>query len=321
MKNEHQRNTLHVVIGPTASGKSEFAVKLAKKYNGEIISVDSRQVYKGLNIGTGKVNGSWDKKNTSYTYKNIRHHCIDFVSPKRQYTVTDFKQDAAEALQNITERHKTPILCGGTGQYVDALLLNLQIPEVPPNEKLRKRLERKPVEKLYAELLKKDPIRAASIDPQNPRRLIRALEIIDALGAVPALRHNGSLTTYTQQGLHLPIKIYYLKPPRTTLYAKIEKRLRQRVHEGMVTEVIKLHQNGLTWKRMVELGLEYRFIATYLQRKSPTNKNTKTHAQTTREFLLSTEYTGLLTEIKRYAKRQETWFKKYASIKKSTRHN
>ncbi len=309
--------TLHVVIGPTASGKSEFAVKLAKKYNGEIISADSRQVYKGLDIGTGKVLGHWTsiknwklkiENSRVFMYKGVAHYCIDFVSPKRQYTVADFKRDGTKALLDIVARGKTPIICGGTGQYVDALLIDQTLPEVAPNAKLRARLEKKTTEQLFAELKKKDPVRASSIDPHNPRRLIRALEIIATLGKVPETLKHVNIQTYKQHGLELPVEIHYLNPPREELYAKIEKRLIERVIEDMLQEAITLHSKGLSWKRMDELGLEYRFISRYLQsvsklplklQKDPNN------------FIKSTYFTELLSEIKHYAKRQQTWFKKY----------
>jgi tRNA dimethylallyltransferase len=182
-----------VVIGPTASGKSDYAVTLAKKYHGEIISADSRQVYRDLDIGTGKVPGYWllrknrGKKRSGaqkevFIYKGIPHHCIDYISPKKQYTVADFKRDAEIAIQDILKRGKTPIMCGGTGLYVDAILYDQQIPEVKPDPAYRKILEAKTTAQLFALLQKKDPARAHSIDRHNPRRLIRALEIIHATG-------------------------------------------------------------------------------------------------------------------------------------------
>ncbi|MBL8031411.1 MAG: hypothetical protein JNK33_03755, partial [Candidatus Doudnabacteria bacterium] len=218
-----------VVIGPTGSGKSEFAVKLAKKMNGEIISADSRQVYKGLDIGTGKVQGQWKKmrsqkvkvktatsnsknsklakQNSVYVYKGIPHYCIDYVSPKKQYTVTNFKHDAELAIEDIVRRGNTPIICGGTGQYVDALLLDQSIPEVPPNPRLRAQLEKKTTAQLFSMLQKKDPARAKTIDPYNPRRLIRALEIITATGKpVPRPAKKGN--PFAAKGLPFVPKIH-----------------------------------------------------------------------------------------------------------------
>lgn len=352
--------TLHVVIGPTASGKSEFAVKLAKKYNGEIISADSRQVYKGLDIGTGKVPGKWVrtpsnspypkgktnadngsfiadassgpppkiggvrggmKSQETFVYKNVPHHVIDFVSPKRQYTVADFKRDGTKALLDIIARGKTPIMCGGTGQYVDALLMDQSLPEVPPDPSLRAKLEKKTTTELFAELKKKDPVRAAGIDPHNPRRLIRALEIIATLGKVPETFKQVNIQTYKQHGLELPIEIHYLNPAREELYTRIEKRLKQRIKEGMVQEIINLNKKGISWKWMDGLGLEYRYISQYLQsmsgslprigRVSLSDEALAKSEGGTISFFNSPQYLQLLSEIKHYAKRQQTWFKKY----------
>lgn len=316
-KTQNRPQKIVVVVGPTASGKSEFAVKLAKKYKGEIISADSRQVYKGLDIGTGKVLGHWTSiKNGKlkignsrvFMYKGVAHYCIDFVSPKRQYTVADFKRDGTKALLDIIARGKTPIICGGTGQYVDALLTDQVLPEVPPDSSLRAKLEKKTTTQLFAELKKKDPVRAASIDPHNPRRLIRALEIIATLGKVPEAFKHVNIQTYKPHGLELPVEIHYLNPLREELYAKIEKRLIERVTEGMLQEAITLHSKGLSWKRMYELGLEYRFISRYL--KSVSKLSSKLQKDPN-NFIKSTYFTELLSEIKHYAKRQQTWFKKY----------
>lgn len=372
---------IYVVIGPTSSGKSEFAIKLAKKHNGEIISADSRQVYRGLNLGSGKVTGRWlpvtrhpeqssrvkgsenlkieklkIKNSLVFIYKSIPHHCIDFVSPKRQYTVSHFKHDGTKAMLDILARGKTPIICGGTGQYVDALILQDNIPEVPPDKKFRKRMEKKSTSQLFAMLQKKDPVRAANIDPHNPRRLIRALEIIHTTGApVPALSpgvgragerslHRSDLlyttyksnTTYITHSSYqidksaiknLKSKIIYLNPPREQLNKKIEKRLKERIRSGMLQEVIELHNppagGNLSWKRLDDLGLEYRYVSRFLQTQihsglvipvsisEPASAGRPESMNLAKHFLNSQEYAELLREIKHYAKRQQTWFRKY----------
>lgn len=309
-----------VVIGPTASGKSEYAVKLAKKYNGEIISADSRQVYKGLDIGTGKVPGHWvSLKNRGrgrsgtgskvFVYKDIPHHCIDYISPKKQYAVTDFKCDAELAIEDIISRGKTPIICGGTGLYVDAVLFNQSIPEVEPDPAYRKKLEAKSTAQLFALLSKRDPVRARTIDAHNPRRLIRALEIIHATGKpVPPLqatpnmtymtyKSNTSHTTYNTHGPNtLRVEIHYLQPARAVLYKKIEKRLNEWLKKELLfTEIKKLRADGVTWKRIMEFGLEYKYASEYLRGKID----------------YPTMYAQSLKSIQQYAKRQETWFKKY----------
>ena len=330
-----QNQAIHVVIGPTASGKSEYAVGLAKKHNGEIISADSRQVYRGLDIGTGKIPGHWvipksdGRHKREYIYKNIRHHCIDFVSPKHQYTVSDFKRDGEKAIRDILSRDKTPIICGGTGQFIDALVLDTHIPEVPPNPKFRKQMEKKTPAQLFALLKKKDPVRASSIDSQNPRRLIRALEIVHATGKpVPeqelhmtyrsykTYKSYPSYKTYTTYGGQvIPIKIHYLNPPRAVLFKRIEKRLKERINLGMVKEVVTLRAQGITWKRLEELGLEYRYVSRYVRSENDMKSREGKKWKISR-FIESPYYVELLSEIKHYAKRQETWFKKYTNVAK-----
>jgi tRNA dimethylallyltransferase len=169
-----------VIVGPTSSGKSDLAVALAKKFNGEVISADSRQVYKGLNIGTGKI--------TKKEMRGVKHHLLDVADPRKQFTVSDFLDLTNKTIVQIVKSGKLPIVCGGTGFYIDALLGEKQIPEVPPNPKLRKQLENKTTKELFKMLQKLDPERAKNIDAQNPRRLVRAIEIAKKLGKVPEYR-------------------------------------------------------------------------------------------------------------------------------------
>ena len=158
-----------IILGPTASGKSELAVKMARKIGGEIISADSRQVYKGLNIGSGKI--------TKKEMRGVPHYCLDIASPKKVFTAVDFKKCAEKAIKDIQSRDKTPIICGGTGFYIGVITGAIDIPEIKPNWKLRKKLEKMPTEKLFKMLKKLDHARARNIDAKNPRRLIRAIEI------------------------------------------------------------------------------------------------------------------------------------------------
>ncbi|MBI2639927.1 MAG: tRNA (adenosine(37)-N6)-dimethylallyltransferase MiaA [Candidatus Sungbacteria bacterium] len=187
---EKEAQKLIVIIGPTASGKSELAVRLAKKFSGEIISADSRQVYRELDIGTGKVPGKWRQKPKVFVYKAIPHYCIDFVSPKRVFTAADFKKCAEGAIQDINRRGKIPVMAGGTGFYIDAVLYENLLPNVPPNKTLRNTLSQKSARKLFMLLKRLDPERAKNIDRKNPRRLIRAIEIAKALGRVPKFKKN-----------------------------------------------------------------------------------------------------------------------------------
>ena len=272
-----------VIVGPTATGKSEVAVFLAKKFDGEVISADSRQVYKGLDIGTGKI--------TKREMSGVPHHLLDVANPKRVFTVSEYKKLGEKALQDIRQRGKLPIICGGTGFYIQALVDGIILPEVPPNKKLRKQLEKKLVTELFATLKKLDPRRAKEIDRKNPRRLIRAIEIAKYLGRVPRLKVQAPKNTdILQIGIDMPDKI---------LKERIEKRLKARIKKGMIEEAVRLHRQGLSWKRMEELGLEYRYLARYLQGKI--SKKMMAHE--------------LNKEIWQYAKRQRTWFKRDKRIR------
>lgn len=281
--NSQNLKKLLVVVGPTASGKSDLAVRLAKNFGGEVISADSRQVYKGLDIGTGKI--------TKREMRGIPHYLLGVASPKRVFTVTEYKPLAEKTLGDIWRRGKLPIICGGTGFYIRAVIDNLVIPEAPPDKKLRKKLEKKSTEELFLTLKKLDPRRAKEIDAKNPRRLIRAIEIAKHLGKVPHLEARPpNDIDVLGIGIDLPDKI---------LKERIKKRLLARVKHGMIAEAKRLRKQGLSFKRMDELGLEYRFLARYLQNKI------------TREEMVN----ELEREIWRYAKRQRTWFKKDKRIK------
>lgn len=269
-----------VIVGPTASGKTALAIKLAKDFNGEIISADSRQVYQGLDIGTGKV--------TMEEMGGIPHHLLDVVNPTDTYTAADFVHDGKRAVEEIIVRCKLPIIAGGTFFFVDALLGKNLLPEVPPNPKLRAELEKMDTEALFTLLQEKDPERASSVDSRNRRRLIRSLEIIGTLGSVPKQQQDE-----TYDALTLGIEI-----DKETLRQNIHARLVARVEGGMLEEVQNLHQNGLSYERLDALGLEYRYVSQYLQGKL------------TRKELI----TVLDAKIWQYAKRQMTWLKRDKSI-------
>lgn len=277
----HPKPKIIAVVGPTATGKSDLAVEIAKRFNGEIVSADSRQVYRGLDIGSGKI--------TKREMCGIPHHLLDVADPKRQFSVAQYQRLAARAIDGIIKRGKVPIFCGGTGLYVDAVLTGTSFPAVPPNAKLRKELEKLSVTKLFEKLQKLDPSRAETIDAKNPVRLIRAIEIASVLGHVPHL------------GVRLPIwnvlKIG-LTFPREELEKRIHARLTARLRRGMLAEARRLHAEGLSWKRMESLGLEYRFLAQFLQKKIPKDEMIR----------------DLGTAIRNYAKRQMTWFKRDKNI-------
>jgi len=272
---------LIVIVGPNASGKSELAVRLAKKFNGEVISADSRQVYKGLDIGSGKI--------TKKEMRGIPHHLIDVISPKRTFTVAQYQKLALKAIKNIWQREKLPIICGGTGFYVQAVVDGLIIPEIKPDLKLRKKLEKKSTEELFNLLKRKDQRRAKEIDRHNKRRLIRALEIVEAIGRVPKLK---------TEPLRAEISIIGIKKSRSALKKLIHRRLIKRLKMGLLKEVEKLHRQGLSWQRLENFGLEYRFGAQLLQGEL-----------TEKEFIAKLE-----NAIYHYAKRQMTWFKRNKRI-------
>ncbi|MCC6198830.1 tRNA (adenosine(37)-N6)-dimethylallyltransferase MiaA [Candidatus Nomurabacteria bacterium] len=267
-----------VVCGPTATGKSDFAIALAKKIGGEIISADSRQVYRGLDIGSGKI--------TKREMKSVPHHLLDVASPTRVFSVAQYKKLADKAIKDILKRGKVPIICGGTGLYIDAVVYDTDFPAVPPNKPLRIQLEKIPTEALVQKLEALDLERFAAIDTNNRVRLIRAIEIARALGKVPKVSRQK----------RYDVEWHYLDFPDDILKTRIHNRLYKRMKSGMVTEVRRLHSEGVSWKRLEALGLEYRYLAQFLQ-----GKITKS------EMLVQLE-----TAIWHYAKRQRTWFKKYA---------
>jgi len=265
-----------VILGPTASGKSDLAIALAKKFNGEVISADSRQVYKGMNLGSGKI--------TKKEMLGIPHHLLDVANPKKVYSVAEYQKTVHRVILEILGRGKLPIVAGGTGFYIQSIVDNLSLPEVPPNNKLRKELETKSVTELFKQLKKLDPKRAETIDAKNPHRLIRAIEISKYLGQVPVLKKEQKYNT-----LQIGIKVDYIE-----LKKKIALRLTKRLKQGMITEVKNLYKSGVSWKRLESFGLEYTFIARFLQKKI------------SKQEMLD----GVKTESLKYAKRQMTWFKK-----------
>lgn len=278
---KYQKPKIIAVVGPTATGKSDFAVNIAKKVGGEIISADSRQVYKGLDIGSGKI--------TKKEMRGIPHFLLDVVDPKKVFTVAQYKKLAEKKIEEIISRGKIPIIVGGTGFYIDTLINDSSIPEVKPNKELRKKLSKLSTEKLFEMLKKLDPRRAKEIDAKNPVRLIRAIEIAKELGKVPKIKSNPKYESI----------IVGLDFPDDELKRRIEDRLIKRFKkEKMLDEAKRLHKQGLTFKRMEQLGLEYRYTALYLQGKI-----------TEKEMVEK-----LNSEIWKYAKRQRTWFKRNKDI-------
>lgn len=278
------RGKIIVILGPTSSGKSDIAIKLAQKFDGEIVSADSRQIYRGMDIGTGKV--------TKQEQKLVKHWMLDIVSPNTEYNVAKYKKRAQKILEDILKRGKLPIICGGTGFWIKALVDNIDFPEVKPDPALRNMLSNKSADELFGELKKIDPERARTIDPKNKVRLIRAIEICKAIGKVPIVSHQSSVISqhFLQIGIDLP---------KETLNERIMTRLEKRFRQGMVDEVKNLHsKNKVSWKKLESFGLEYYWISLYLQNKLP----------------LEEAKEKLYYDIIHYAKRQMTWFRKDSRI-------
>lgn len=277
-KIENKNCKLITVLGPTSSGKSDLAVALAKKFNGEVISADSRQIYKGMDIGSGKI--------TEKEMRGIPHYLLDVASPKRKFTVAQYKKLALKVINKILKRGRIPILCGGTGFYIQSVVDGISIPPVKPDWKLRKSLEKLTSEELFKKLKKIDRQRSKTIDQNNKRRLIRALEIIaKTKKPVPLIK---------KEPLPYPVLMIGIEKEKKELRELIKKRLLKRLKQGMIEEIKKLHDSGVSWKRLEEFGLEYRYVAQYLQGKL--------------NYIDMSE--KLQKETEHFANRQMTWWKK-----------
>lgn len=273
----------HIVLvaGPTASGKSKEAIRIAKERGGEVISVDSRQVYRRLDIGTEKI--------TPEEMAGIPHHLIDVREPAEKYSAGDFVHDAERLIAEINARGNLPILAGGTHFYFDALLYGL--PQIEPDEELREELEKLSSEELSAEIKEKDPARFAQLDPQNRRRLVRALEIIRTAGSVPE-----------RQAREIPYEVEWviINPERDVLRERIDARLAEALNRGLIEEVRQIREE-VDDARLTELGLEYRVVGEYLR------------GERTYDSILPT----LSAQLWRFATRQKAWLRKLTA---NTRH-
>ncbi len=275
---------LIVIIGPTASGKSGLALKIAKKFKGEIVSADSCQIYKEMNIGTAKP--------TKKELVSVKHYLVNIKSPRETYSVGEFKKDAINAINKIIVSGKTPILVGGTGLYISSIINNLEIPEIKQNKKLRAQIEKeikiKGLDFVFKTLVALDPEAAYLVDPKNPRRVIRALEIATLTGKPFSQQRKFGKTLYN----FLEI---CLNPPLEILKTRINKRIKEMMNDGLVAEVKKLtNKYGYKCKSFDAIG--YREIIAYLKKKITLEEAVKQMENNTWHF----------------AKRQITWFKKYS---------
>jgi len=288
-------NNLLVILGPTATGKTKLAVQLACKLNGEIISADSRQVYRGMDIGTGKDLGEY-----KLYEKSIPNHLIDIVGPVEEYNVARFQRDFQRVYSDIKEREKLPILCGGTGFYIKAVLMDFQLPKAEPNKQLREKLETWELKELIKELEAISPGASANTPVDTKRRVIRAIEVAKDRGQEIEVRnkkmdkHRSPIPylRFSVPDTHSPV-VLGVDYPRTVIRKLITTRLYFRLENGMIEEVESLLQNGVTHERLEILGLEYRFISRYLN--GVYNKD---------EMIIL-----LNTAIHQFAKKQMTFFR------------
>lgn len=241
---------LVVILGPTASGKSSLGIALAQRFHGEIVSADSRQVYRGLDIGSAKV--------TPEEQAMVPHHLLDVVDPNEVYTVAQYQQEVNAAIAGILERGHQPFLVGGSPHYIQAVVDNLDIPAIPPQPALRAELESRSLATLLAQLEELDPRSAATIERQNPRRVIRALEVCLVSGKPFSEQRRIADPLY--ESLLLGIQW-----PRAVLYQRIDARVDERMQQGMVQEVQHLLECGVSPERLEALGLEYRYINRWLR--------------------------------------------------------
>jgi len=280
MTEQQQRQNLVVVLGPTASGKSDLGIALARDWHGEIVSADSRQVYRGLDIGTGKVPPA--------ARTLVPHHLIDIVDPGAEFSVAMYQDMALAAIAAIAARGALPLLVGGSPHYLQAVLEGLEIPRVPPNWELRAELVRRPPDELLALLRTYDPVAAAQVDPHNSRRIIRAIEVCLATGKPFSAQRRRSPERFRTLKLGL-------NWPRSELYRRIDQRVDVRLAQGMIEEVERLIASGVDPNWLHSLGLEYRFIVDYLAgRLAP------------RELMVE----RLKFAIHRFAREQIGWFRR-----------
>jgi tRNA dimethylallyltransferase len=286
------RNKIIAIVGTTASGKTKLGVSLAYKFNGEIVSADSRQVYRGMDIGTGKDLGEYKlaTENCRSRIANIEipHHCIDIADPNYEFCVADFQKHAFEAIEDILSRGKLPIIVGGTGLYVQAVVDGYALNPSKPDQKKRQILDKFDINELFEKLKSINPKLAQRLnqsDKRNKHRLIRLIEVIGQGG----------------EKIDKKNKIYdslviAISRPKDELIKLIHGRLINRLeNEDMIGEVERLNKNGVSWKRLESFGLEYKFIAQYLQEKI--------------------DYDAMVERIeiasRQYAKRQITWLKRW----------
>ena len=281
---------LLIVAGPTATGKSDSAVELALRMNGEVISADSMQVYRGMDIGSAKV--------TREEMRGVPHHLIDCVDPSENWNVVRFQKEARRAVQDITSRGRLPILCGGTGFYIQALLYDIDFTQMEENTPLRERLSAMAAEKgpeaVHALLAQRDPASAAAIHPNNIKRVIRALEFMEEGG--------GSIAAHNSQQRERKSAyrsvFFVLTMDRRKLYERIDRRVDLMMERGLVDEVRDLREMGIKRDSTSMQGIGYKQIYGYLEGEYDLEEAVRLVKRDTRHF----------------AKRQLTWFRREKDV-------
>lgn len=279
-----------VICGPTASGKTSLSVELAKKCNGEIISADSMQIYKDMNIGTAKV--------TQEEMQGIKHYMIDIVSPTERYSVAEFKVQAEKAIEEILKKGKTPIIAGGTGLYVNSLIYNIQYNDIKIDEEYRKyleeRVEKEGLQSLYEEAKNIDFEAMKSISQNDQKRILRVLEMYYQTGKTKTELEKES----RKEEVKYDYKVYAISWEREELYKRINERVDIMIKQGLIEEVENLLKKYNKFPTAMQ-GLGYKEVVEYLDKKI------------TKEEMIE----KIKMETRRYAKRQITWFKKIENVK------
>ncbi|HOK01721.1 MAG TPA: tRNA (adenosine(37)-N6)-dimethylallyltransferase MiaA [Spirochaetota bacterium] len=275
-----EEHNILTIIGPTASGKTRLAVELAVEINGEIISGDSRQVYIGMDIGTGK-----DIEEYNTPSGPVSYHLIDIVSPFEDYNLFRYIKDFNKSYEDIVSRKKFPILCGGSGLYIEAALKGYNLPDAPENKSLREELELLTKEELISMLREQSTEIYNNTDISSKRRIIRGIEI--------ALYMKENKITTSPKNTDLKPIVIGISLPREELIARIDERLEKRLNQGMIDEVKSLIEKGVPLEKLYKLGLEYRYCSMYLNNQINYD-----------DMVLK-----LKTEIHRFSKRQMTWFR------------
>lgn len=269
------------IVGPTASGKTKLAVKLALRYNGEIISGDSRQVFRGMDIGTGK-----DLEEYVTPSGTVPYHLIDIADPREDYSLYRYISDFRRCFDEISWRGKLPVLCGGSGLYIEGALKGYELPDIPVDHATRSELEGKPKEELLSILQMESPETLSRTDISSTRRIIRGVEIARYL-------KQNALPSHTETPAEYRPFVIGISLPREEIIRRIDLRLEMRLQSGMINEAASLLEQGVPAEKMIKLGLEYRYCTMYLL------------SQISYENMID----KLRTEIHRFAKRQMTWFR------------